>query len=144
LKTAGKFYSENDLNTSDQLGIYSAAKNMNYIAYMVVLKSIKHEKSCNKCGHVRENSRKTNCEKCDDGKYLKVTSKGATQLLVRKVRESEKEDVVADFGDVALAIKNHVNWKNPSSCFDFNKKCTYYDYCWGSKKLDDLVGIKKK
>ena len=144
LKTAGKFYTGHDLNTSDQLGIYAAAEKINYIGYMVLSKTIKHDKSCDKCGHARENSRKTNCERCDEGKYTKVDSRADTQLLVRKLRDGEAQEVMDDFSDVLLAVKNGVNWKNPGSCFDYNKKCEYYDFCWAGKKAEDLPGVKKK
>lgn len=144
LKTAGKFYTNHDLDTSDQLGIYAAAEKIGYIAYMVILKNIKHEKHCDKCNHLRENSRKSNCEKCEGGKYTKIVSSAATQILVRKLRDNEHADVIADFSDVATSIKNGVNWKNPASCFNFNKRCAYYDFCYGTKSLDDLPGIRKK
>lgn len=146
LKTAGKFYSEHDLNTSDQLSSYAASKKLDLIGYMVVLKNIKHEKMCNTCNRVRENNRKTNCEdeKSCKGKYTKVRHYGETQILVRELRKGEAQEVLEDFSDVLVAIKNGVNWKNPGSCFDFNKKCDFYDFCWNGKKIEDLPGVVKK
>lgn len=145
LKTAGKFYSDHELNTSDQLSSYAAAKKLDLIGYMIVLKNIKHEKRCTVCDRVRENNRKTNCEKegCA-GKYTKVRHYGETQILVRPLREGEAQEVLEDFSDVLVAIKNGVNWKNPGSCFDFNKKCDFYDFCWNGKKIEDLPGVVKK
>lgn len=147
LKTAGKFYTNHDLDTSDQLGIYAAAEKLDLIGYMVVLKNVKHERRCDKCDQLRENARKQKCEnekaKCD-GRYSKIKSYGETQILVRPLRDGEAKEVLNDFSDVLLAMKNQVNWKNPGSCFAFNKQCEFYEFCWKGKPLDQLPGIKKK
>ncbi len=145
VKTSGMFYDKHALNSSDQLAIYGAAEGIDKIGYMILIKSIKHEKSCDACKSVRINGRLKKCaEEGCKGRYTDIRSYAMTQLLVRDMREGEAEEVVEDFSDVLVAIKNGVNWKNPSSCFNYNKKCEYYDYCWGGKKLEDLPGIKKK
>lgn len=143
-KTAGKFYNDHDLKTSDQLSSYAAVEKLTKIAYWVVIKNIKHQRICNKCDHERENNRKKNCEKCPDGKYLKVRSYADTQYLIRDIRKGEGQETLEDFSDVLTAMKNEINWKNPSSCFDFGKKCEFYDYCWNGADLESLPGIKKK
>lgn len=144
LKTAGKHYSNHDLNTSDQLASYAAAEKINKIGYMILLKMIKHSKSCNKCGNEPSSNRKKNCEKCKDGKYTKISSRAETQFITRNLREGEGEEILEDFSDVLVAIKNEVNWKNPASCHNFGRKCEYYDFCWKGKDLDEIPGIKKK
>jgi ribosomal protein L37E len=138
LKTAGKAYGKHDLDTSDQLRLYAAAENINYIGYMVLLKKIKTEKSCDACGHVRENYRLTKCSACGKGKYKALKLKAATQFLIKEVKDSEMDAVLNDLSDIGIAIKNKIRWKNPDSCFMYNKKCDYYEACWGDKTIEQL------
>lgn len=148
LKTAGRPYTLHDLNTSDQLSIYGAVEGVGSVGYMVLLKSIKYERTCTNCGGEPPSAQKKLCDKvaCKKKKarYDNVTSKAETQLITRDLREEESEEIFDDFSDVLVAIKNEVNWKNPSSCFNFGKRCEYYDFCWGGKSLDEIPGIKKK
>lgn len=138
LKTAGQLYEEHNLATSDQLRVYAAAEGIRHIGYLVLLKQIKCEKSCDKCGHVRENYRLKKCEKCGEGKYTINKSLPVTQTLVRKVSEEELDDILNDFSDIVAAISNNVKWKNPASCFNYGAKCEYYDVCWNNKKIETL------
>lgn len=150
LKTAGKAYEEHDLDASDQLRIYAAAEQINNIGYLIVRKDIKHDKICTDCGHVRENGRLTNCAECYDkkaktgGKYLNTKSYAITQVLVKTITDEEMEETIEDFSEVLDAIKNGIRWKNPNSCFDYNRKCEYYDHCWKGKKLSEIEHLKKK
>lgn len=145
LKTSGKYYEEHDLDTSDQLRIYSAAEDTPRIGYLVLHKNIKHSASCDSCGTPRaKGSRKVNCETCGKGKYKAYTHEGTTQILTKKLTKSEIDDVLHDFSDVLAAIKNEVRWKNPSSCHNFGTRCEFYDVCWGGKKLEELEHLKKK
>jgi ribosomal protein L37E len=140
LKTAGKIYEQHDLDTSDQLRLYAAAENIKHIGYMVLLKKIKSEKSCDKCGHVRENYRLTKCAECGKGKYKAQKLKAGAQFLIKEVKEKEMDSVLNDISDIGVAIKNNIKWKNPDSCFMYNKKCDYYDACWGDKTVEQLKG----
>jgi hypothetical protein len=144
LKTSGMYYDDHTLTTSDQLRIYCAAEKLDHIAYMTLIKKIRYEKSCDNCGHVRTKGRKVNCEACGEGKYTLNHPYAETQLLVRELDEEDLVDVLEDFSDILMVIKNEAVWKNPNSCFQFNKRCEYYDYCWGNKSLDELPGLKKK
>ncbi len=150
LKTSGKDYTDHDLDASDQLRIYAAAEQINEIGYLVVNKKLQHAKSCNECGHVRENNRLTNCEKCYDkkkktgGKYTKVTTSATTQILTKTLENYELDDTIEDFSEVLDAIKNGITWKNPASCFNYGKQCDYYEHCWKGKDLKDLKHLKKK
>jgi hypothetical protein len=138
LKTAGKLYEKHDLETSDQLRLYAASQNMDHIGYIVLLKKIKSEKSCDKCNHVRENYRLTKCSECGKGKYRVESLKAATQFLITKISEQDMDAVLNDMSDIGIAIKNNIKWKNSESCFLYNKKCDYYDVCWGDKTIEQL------
>jgi len=142
LKASGKLYSQHDLQTTDQLRSYAAAEGSSYIGYLVLLKKIKHDKSCSSCGHARENNRLKNCEKCKKGKYTSIKSKALSQVLVRKLEEEDLDGVIDDFTEITMAIKNKVVWKNPSACFNFNTKCEFYDACWNGKKLEELEHLE--
>lgn len=147
LKTAGRPYTEHNLDTSDQLKIYAMAEGRKNIGYIVLLKSIKFDTFCDKCGHKRENYRLTNCAKCgnmDKGKYTVKSPKASTQILTKKVEQAELESMADDLGDIMVAIKNEIKWKNPSSCNNYNTPCEFYQHCWSGKKLEDLPNITKK
>lgn len=150
LKTSGKNYEDHDLDASDQLRIYAAAEQIHNIGYMVLGKSIQHDKICDSCGHVRDNGRLTNCAECYDkkakkgGKYTIVRSSGKSQFLYKTITEDEMEETMDDFSEVLIAIKNGIRWKNPNSCFNYGTKCEYYDHCWKGKKLSEIEHLKKK
>lgn len=144
LKTASRPYDDHKLESSDQLRIYASAVQLDYIGYWVVIKKLKHDKSCNKCGHIRENYRLRNCSECKGGKYTETQTKGETQTLIREFNKADQEDVLEDFSEVLNAIANQARWKNPNSCFNFNTKCEFYDHCWKRKALEKMDHLEKK
>lgn len=144
LKSAGKLYEEHDLDTSDQLGIYALAEGIRNIGYWVVLKKMSYEVTCDKCGHLRENYRKQNCEKCEKGKYSKRKPYTATQVLTKQISDEFLESIQRDYSEVLMAIKNKVAWKNKKSCFNYGTKCEFYDHCWKNIPLDKLATVKKR
>lgn len=137
-KTAGKYYTSHDLSSSDQLRSYAAAEGLRNIGYLVLLKGISCDRHCDQCGAKRESGRAQKCSACGKGKYTILKPYGETQVLTKSLEEKEVEDVLDDFSDVLTAIENKVKFKNPQSCFNFNKKCEYYDVCWGKKTLEQL------
>lgn len=144
LKSAGRFYEEHALDSSDQLGIYAAAEGIENIGYMVVLKKVSFDVRCNKCKHLRENNRLKNCEKCDGGKYTVKSPKIATQLMTKTIEQFRLNDVQHDYSEIITAIKNNISWKNPHSCSNYGTQCEFYDVCWKGKSLDDLPHLKRK
>ncbi len=137
-KTAGRPYDFHALNTSDQLRSYSAAEGVRNIGYLVLLKAIKCDKLCGSCGAARENARLKNCEKCKKGKYSVAMPSPQTQVLVKTLNSKDVQDVMNDFSEILTAIKNKITYKNPTACFNFGKKCEYYDVCWGNKTIEQL------
>jgi hypothetical protein len=138
LKTAGRPYTQHELDTSDQLRLYAAAKKLNNIGYLILLKKISFEKSCDQCDHIRENYRLKKCSKCKKGTYSKSKPKPKTQIMIKTLETREVEDMVEDYSNILTAIKNKVTWKNPKSCNNFNKKCEFYDLCWKNKQPKDI------
>lgn len=148
-KTASAEYYDHALVTSEQLRTYVAALagdvDTRRAGYIVLIKKIKIEKSCDKCGHKRESGSAKNCKKEDcKGKYSVPSFDSDVQFISREYKDSELEDVLDDYANVASAIKHGVKFKNPNSCTAFGKKCEFYQVCWGGKKPQHLEHLKEK
>ena len=147
IKTSFARYSKHQIDSSEQLKIYSAALyeelNSRYAGYIVLVKKVKIAKSCSSCGHVREGLAK-NCKQCKKGQYDKLSYSNDIQLVYKEFKENELEDVMEEYGKVAMAIKNNLFYKNASNCDQYNRKCDYYDLCWYHKKIEDIDYLEKK
>lgn len=148
LKTAGAPYTMHKLDTSEQLRTYVAAIGEeigSYKAgYAVLLKKVKLDKTCNKCGAEKQGmAKKCKSDGCD-GEYSKSTPRGETQLIVKEFDPESLDDILDDYMNVAVAMKNEVNFKNTESCFAFGRKCEFYDHCWKRKKLEELDHLEAK
>lgn len=147
LKTAANPYAAHALSTSEQLRTYVAAIGQEIdsrkAGYVVLIKKIKVDKSCNKCDAPREGAAKK-CKKCSQGEYSKVALRGETQLIVREFQEQELEELLEDYMNVAVAIKNEVNYKNPEGCYKFGRQCEFYEHCWKRKALTEIPHLEDK
>ncbi len=148
LKTAGQPYSMHKLDTSEQLRTYVAAIGEEIgsrkAGYAVLLKKVKIDKVCNKCDAPRQGVAKKCKTKDCDGEYAKATLRGETQLIIKDFRDEELDDILDDYMNVAVAIKNEVNFKNTESCFAFGRRCEFYDHCWRRKKLEEIEHLESK
>lgn len=148
-KTASSEYQDHALKTSEQLRTYVAALagdvDTRRAGYIVLIKKINVEKSCDKCGHTRESGSAKNCKKDDcKGKYTVPSFDSDVQFITTKYEDSELEDVLEDYANVAAAIKHRVKFKNPNSCMAFGKRCEFYQVCWSGKKPEQLEHLKEK
>lgn len=148
LKTAGMSYNMHKIDTSEQLRTYVAAIGdeigSRKAGYAVLLKKVKLDKVCNKCGAEKQGmAKKCKSEGCD-GEYSKATPRGETQLLIKDFKDEELDDILEDYMNVAVAMKNEVNFKNTESCFAFGRKCEYYDHCWKRKQLEEIGHLEPK
>lgn len=146
IKTASRFYDLHKLDTSEQLRGYLVAKpeyDTNYIGYIVLLKAIKADKKCNKCGAPKD-GRKVNCTSCGEGKYTDVSLKAETQVLYKQVPNEHLESLLDDDASIISAIKHNIRYKNPANCMLYNRKCDYYAVCWEGKKAEDLPHLESK
>jgi hypothetical protein len=148
-KTAASAYEEHSLLTSEQLKTYAAALASKFpttpeIGYLVLIKKLSVEKSCSSCGHIRENSKFKNCTACEDGKYDVNSYSAAVQLITRKIEEKEMDKQLEDYSQVANAIRNNIRFKNPASCFNFGRKCEFYDYCHKGVELSQIPELERK
>lgn len=147
LKSAAYEYQDHALTTSEQLRTYVAAIGSDFdtrrAGYAVLIKKIQVEKSCDKCGARRDGLAK-NCKTCGKGQYTVATFDADVQFITKKYEDSELQDVLNDYGSVITAIKNDVNFKNPSNCNMYNRKCEFYDVCWKRKKAEDIEHLEAK
>jgi hypothetical protein len=147
LKTAAYPYPAHALDTSEQLRTYVAALgakiNSARAGYLVLIKKIKVEKSCDKCGAKREGLAK-NCKACGKGQYTIPKLDADIQFVTKEYDTVELEDVLEDYMNVTVAIKNEVRFKNPSNCNQYGRKCEFYEMCWGRKKIEDLDHLEQK
>lgn len=147
LKTAAYPYTSHALDTSEQLRTYVSAVGAeigSYRAgYIVLLKKLKVEKSCDSCGAKREGMAK-NCKSCGKGQYTVPKLEGDVQFLTKEYTNDELEDVLNDYMNVVVAIKNKVNFKNPSNCTQYGRQCEFYDMCWKQKKPEELEHLESK
>lgn len=148
-KTAAAAYDQHALLTSEQLKTYASALAHHFdevpeIGYLVLVKKLVNEKSCNNCGALRENAKLKNCIACEEGKYENSSFSADVQLITREIDEEEMDAQLEDYSHVADAIRNKVRYKNPSNCMQFGRKCQFYDHCHKGKPLEKLTTIKKK
>lgn len=147
LKTAAYPYVMHALDTSEQLRTYVAAIGQEIdsrkAGYVVLLKKIKLDRTCNKCEAPKEGMAKK-CRKCGEGEYSKTVLRGETQLIVKQYQESELEDLIDDYMNVAVAIKNEVTYKNPASCYSYGRTCEFYDVCWRKKDPSKIEYLEDK
>jgi hypothetical protein len=147
LKTASYPYDRHAIETSEQLRTYVASIGdkigSNRAGYAILLKKIKIDKSCNECGASREGMAK-NCKACGRGQYTASKLRGETQLIFKEYSEEEIQDIMEDYTNVVAAVKNEVDFKNPTACTAFGRQCEFYEHCWGKKKLEELAHLEDK
>ena len=147
LKTSYARYDMHKLNSSEQLKTYVAgiggAAGTSKAGYIVMVKKIKVNKSCDACGAKREGLAK-NCKKCGKGKYTKMDFECDIQLVYKDFKEEDVDEVLEDYSQLAIAIKNNVTYKNAGNCNMFNRPCEFYEICWGKKKPEDLDYLEEK
>lgn len=148
LKTAAYPYEDHALRTSEQLRTYVAVKGAELgtrrAGYAVLLKKVKVDRTCDKCGAPKEGMAK-NCKKKDcGGTYSVNTLRGETQFITRQYDDELLQDVLNDYDNVTVAIKNEVTFKNPANCTAYGRKCEFYDLCWNKAKPEELQHLKDK
>lgn len=152
LKTAAYAYNQEDIDLTQQLTLYAAMKGTEYntdlVGYVVLTKNIpKNETStCLSCGNIKSTSHQT-CEATVNGVRCKgqwntvLTPEPMVQVLVEKKEVRQIEDLLIDYGNIILAMKNEVVYKNVSKCNDwYGGKCPFYDAC----HKNDYSSLKKK
>lgn len=152
LKTAGMPYNQEDIDLTQQLTLYSAMKgaehNTDLVGYVVLCKNIPKTSvsTCKVCGNVKTGKHKT-CESVTSGKRCggdwdeKVVPDPQVQVLVEKKSPAQINDLLLDIGNIILAMKNGIVYKNVSKCTNwYGGLCPYYNAC----HKNDYSGLVKK
>lgn len=62
--------------------------------------------------------------------YLTLNKKNyKTQVILDRIPEEKKADVLSKFIDTLDKIKNKIFEKNRKSCYSFGRRCEYYTHC---------------
>jgi len=159
LKTASQPYKQSQLDTSEQLSIYSAMEGDNYntslVGYVVLSKAINKEKiaHCKKCGN-QKNGRHRTCNnlvnqiepeqkpvRCDGEWDEKTVLAPVVQVMIEEKTPQQIEQVLASETQTIDAMKAGVVFKNTSKCENwYGSRCPFYNLCY---KNDDSGLIKK-
>lgn len=146
-KTSTPKYKLSDINTKGQLGIYDEYTGNGKGAYIVLLKKVKFivTVKCDTCGE--ESTRKLkNCpaKKCK-GKMEQVSKipQIESQILVDDIDEEKKDLLFDDLCGILSGIENKEFEQNRDSCFQFGRKCIYYDYCRSSPSEPNTKGLAR-
>lgn len=158
LKTAAKPYEQSQIDLTEQLTLYAAMKANEYqtdlVGYIVLCKNIPKETEayCKSCGHKKDGRHQT-CNnmterefphptvkdipltevkqvRCDGEWLEKTVLKPMVQVLVERKTADQVEDLLKDYSNIILAMKNRIVYKNTSKCLNwYGSKCVYYDLC---------------
>lgn len=152
LKTAARPYTQDQIELTDQLTLYSAMKgstyNTNLVGYVVLSKNINKINTgiCKKCSHIKNSQHKTcnnelNGVRCNgEWEETKVITP-EVQVLVESKTPEQVDTLLIDIGNIILAMKNKIVYKNTDKCHNwYGSVCPYYNAC----HKGDLTGLKKR
>lgn len=156
LKTAGQPYSQQDIDLTQQLTLYSAMKSGDYntdlVGYVVLCKNIPKDtvSTCKTCGNIKNSSHKTcnaldaNGKRCGGDWDEKTVPKPEVQVLVEKKDVNQINDLLIDYGNIILAMKQEIVYKNTSKCTNwYGGICPYFNACH-KNDYSGLVNKKSK
>lgn len=142
LKTSSFPYDQSQLDLSPQLTMYAAmeAKNFNtdLVGYVVLNKNIEKDELsiCSSCGFKITTRHKTcnnvlpNGVRCNSVINTTKVPNPKVQVLIDKKTPEQINSLLLDCGNIILAMKNGIVWKNTSKCLDwYGSKCGYYELC---------------
>jgi len=158
LKTAGRPYTDEHIELTDQLTLYSAMKgtysndpqkfDTDLVGYVVLCKNIQKDvvANCKTCGHQKYSTHKTcnnvvNSVRCNGEWLEKKIPKPEVQVLVEKKSPEQIQMMLNDTANLILAMKNLIVYKNTDMCNDwYGGRCPFYKAC----HKNDFTGLKKR
>jgi hypothetical protein len=152
LKTAAKPYTQQDIDLTQQLTLYAAMKggeyNTDLVGYVILSKDIQKNQisTCKSCGHIKTSSHQTcnntiAAKRCGGEWDEKTTLEPQVQVLVEKKDSNQINDLLMDYGNIILAMKQEIVYKNTSKCNNwFGSQCPYFNLC----HKGDATGLTKK
>jgi hypothetical protein len=152
LKTAARPYTEDQIDLTTQLTLYAGMQGNNYntdlVGYVVLCKNINKDKvsTCKNCGNLKSSRHKTcdkdiNGSRCNGDWDEKIVPNPQVQVLIREKTQQQINDLFLDIGNIILAMKQKIVYKNTSKCTNwYGGTCAYYNAC----HKNDLSGLVKK
>lgn len=153
LKTAAQPYEQEDIDLTQQLTLYSAMKGADYntdlVGYVVLCKNIPKDdvSYCSVCNH-KKNGRHATCDnvlatgsRCS-GKWIDTkVCNPQIQVLVQQKTRAQIDDLLLDMGNIILAMKNGIVYKDVSKCNNwYGGQCPFFNAC----HKGDTTGLKRK
>lgn len=158
LKTAAQPYSQDDIDLTQQLTLYSAMKGSDYntdlVGYVILCKNIPKDdvSFCSGCGH-KKTGRHVTCNnmlasavniadvRCGGKWTTTKVCKPEIQVLIQQKNQTQITDLLVDSGNIVLAMKNGIHYKDVSKCNNwFGGQCPYYNAC----HKNDYSGLRQK
>jgi hypothetical protein len=158
LKTAGRPYSQEDIELTNQLTLYSAMKGVHsndpqkfqtdLVGYIVLCKNIQKDvvATCKSCGHTRNSQHKTcdntvNGTRCK-GEWLETkVPKPEVQVMVQSKTPEQIHSMLRDVSSLIAAMSNLIVYKNTDMCNDwYGGRCPFYNAC----HKDDFSNLRKR
>ena len=135
-KTSSPKYKLPDINDKGQLLIYDEYTGNGYGAYIVLLKKPKYtkEKTCQICG-TKTVGGERKCkvggkDRCNGEFEVELINPVFEfQILIDKIDEEKKDLLFDEICDIMESIENEEFPENRDSCFNFGRKCQYWDLC---------------
>lgn len=153
-KTSGGPYQTDALETDTQLALYAQDQGIDQVAYIVLNKNIKFIKKCTKCGYDGTYTQHKTCPSTagnDNARCFGLFDRSAdkskiVQLIVGKVKEINKNNIVSSIETVEKCISQKLFPMNVNSCGAmYGKPCPYLNKCWknDSTSLVEVPEIKE-
>lgn len=152
LKTAGMPYSQEDIDLTQQLTLYAGMKGADYntdlVGYVVLCKNIPKTtvSTCKSCGNIKSGRHKT-CEAVINGVRCGgewddvIKPDPQVQVLVESKTPAQIDDLLMDIGNIIIAMKNRIVYKNTSKCTNwYGGLCPFFNAC----HKNDFSGLVKK
>lgn len=153
LKTSAFPYEQHQLDVSPQLTLYAAMEAKNYntnlVGYVVLHKNVAKDvvHHCDKCG-IQKNTRHITCNatpvgniRCNGNWVETKVLKPTVQIMIAEKTQDQIDDLLIDTGNIILAMKNQIVYKNTNKCDDwFGGICPFKGLC----HKGDTTNLKKK
>jgi hypothetical protein len=153
LKTSAFPYDQHQLDVSPQLTLYAAMEaknhNTNLVGYIILHKNVNKDivAHCDKC-NIKKNTRHLTCNsldsagvRCGGNWNENKVPKPEVQIMIAEKSQAQIDDLLLDTGNILLAMKNQIVYKNTNKCNDwYSQKCPFYGLCHGG----DISNLKKK
>lgn len=136
LKTARRPYKYDQTDNSTQLSLYAADQGIDRIAFLVLCKTIKIDKTCSKCGFDGSGRKFKTCNNNVDGercygKWIMEPKPPETQILVSDVNTILQQNVQDSISQCEAAVSKKQFHKNLNNCGAiYGKPCPYFNHCY--------------